>query len=1117
MNKSLVSRTFLLGIALSLCVSTSFCLPAFAQTYIFGRADFGVGAAPVALATGDFNGDGRLDLVVANSSDNTVSVLLGKADGTFSPHVDYATGTYPASVAVGDFNNDGNLDFAVANENCTLVEHLTQLSCGSGTVSIFLGNGDGTFLPGGEYATGKGPASVATSDFNGDGKLDLAVANLADSTVSILLGRGDGTFQAQAIFAVTDDVTLDKLPAALVVADFNGDHKLDLAVGVGSVSILLGNGDGTFQAPLSITPNGQTLSIAVGDFNKDGRMDLAVCTDFGDVNMFLGNGDGTFVVGQSYPANFNSSVIAVDLNGDGKLDLAISPGANGSGDSVGVLLGNGDGTFQTSVSYGTPDMPAGLVVADFNGDGKLDIATADGASAEVSILLGLGDGTFVGKTDYGTGNPPQGPDFLTAADFNNDGKLDVAASDYAGEVSVFIGNGDGTFQPATSFPAGQKPFAVVSGDFNNDNNIDLAVVNDINAGSVSILLGNGDGTFQPPVSYATGPGPINLVAGDFNGDGNLDIAVTNYDNGSGNSVSILLGNGDGTFRNQVFYPTPLEPYGIATADFRGNGRLDLAVTTLRGISVLLGNGDGTFQSHTDYPTTADLSLVVTGDFNHDGKLDLAADGQVLLGNGDGTFRAGGTFFSGRPLSVADFNGDGKLDLLAGGSADVLVSIQLGNGDGTFQKPVEYLLSNEFNTGAIVDDFNGDGIPDLVGADSNTATIGVMLSTAFKAVSPTSINFGSQGVGTTSLPQTLTISNSGNVPFNIVSIASSGSFGETNNCGASLSPGSSCTVSVSFSPIATGFATGAITITDSTRSSPEGIPLSGTGVNGPFLTPLPNRLSFGAIAEGKNSTPMMTTLFNTGNAMLTIMGVSITGADSSDFMQNNQCGSTLPPGGFCNVSVTFTPYKPGLRTASATISDSAPGSPHVVPLFGGGLGLALGIAPGSSGSVSVAAGNPANYMLSIGGAGVSGMVTLSCAGAPKGADCSFPGGTSINMSATQASQFGVTVTTTSRTMAALRPDHSIPSRWLWTFAIAGIVFLPASVTNRRRTVSTYSRALSLWVLLFLCSCGGGGGSSTSSNGNPQMNPNGTPVGTYTLTVTAMSNSTHESIPLILKVQ
>jgi hypothetical protein len=246
---------------------------------------------------------------------------------------------------------------------------------------------------------------------------------------------------------------------------------------------------------------------------------------------------------------------------------------------------------------------------------------------------------------------------------------------------------------------------------------------------------------------------------------------------------------------------------------------------------------------------------------------------------------------------------------------------LGNGDGTFQPPTFNFLSD----GPIaVADFNQDGSPDLAagtgyGLPSNN--LSVMLSIAFKAVLPSALNFGSQGVGTTSAPQTITISNPSNVSFNITKIAASGNFSQTNNCGASLAPGVHCTVTVSFTPTATGLASGAITVTDNTKISPLAIPLSGTGVNGPFLTPFPSRVNFAPQAVGTSSTPAAVMFLNTGNASLNINGISIPGADSSDFTQINNCGSSLPVAGSCTAEVTFTPMAAGSRTASIAVSDT----------------------------------------------------------------------------------------------------------------------------------------------------------------------------------------------------
>jgi len=254
------------------------------------------------IATGDLNGDGKLDLVVTGSNDaDAVSVLLGNGDGTFQAPVNYPTGQYPNSVAVGDFNNDGKLDLAVAN-------------VGTNDVSVLLGNGDGTFQAAVQYGAGSAPSPVAVGDFNGDGNLDLAVGNVQSDNVSVLLGNGDGTFQAPVGYAV------GSFPASVAVGDFNGDGKLDLVetnYADGNVGVLLGNGDGTFQTAVYYGVGQGPNSVAVGDFNGDGKLDLAVANVVDStVSVLLGFGDGTFGAGVGYTAGSGPNSIAVgDFNG----------------------------------------------------------------------------------------------------------------------------------------------------------------------------------------------------------------------------------------------------------------------------------------------------------------------------------------------------------------------------------------------------------------------------------------------------------------------------------------------------------------------------------------------------------------------------------------------------------------------------------------------------------------------------------------------------------------------------------------------------------------------------------------------------------------------------------
>jgi hypothetical protein len=314
------------------------------------------------------------------------------------------------------------------------------------------------------------------------------------------------------------------------------------------------------------------------------------------------------------------SVAVGDFNGDGNPDLAAS---NSGSNTVSILLGKGDGTFQSHVDYSTGSLPAQVVVADFNRDGKLDLATANGYGNSVSVLLGIGDGTFRPNVDYAAG---QNPEWLAVADFNHDGYLDIATSNYGpdysgGSVSIFLGNGDGTFQSQVAYPAGINPFGVMAGDFNRDGNIDLAVINNNGYYGVWILLGNGNGSFQPAVFYATGMNPRVGVVADFNSDGNLDLAIGNCIE---NNLSILFGDGAGHFASPVNYSAGAYVQAVAGGDFDGDGILDLVTSNAASntVSVLKGNGNGTFQPNVDFVTGNGSMKLAVADLNHDKAPDL---------------------------------------------------------------------------------------------------------------------------------------------------------------------------------------------------------------------------------------------------------------------------------------------------------------------------------------------------------------------------------------------------------------------------------------------------------------------------------------------------------------
>jgi hypothetical protein len=430
------------------------------------------------------------------------------------------------------------------------------------------------------------------------------------------------------------------------------------------------------------------------------------------------------------------------------------------------------------------------------------------------------------------------PYSMAVGDFNHDGNLDVAVVSYccpASGVSILLGNGDGTFRPPVQYPVGDQPFSIVAADFNHDGNLDLAVANSL-SNYLSILIGNGDGTFQP----ATETPPAAefqtfITVGDFNGDGNLDL-LSVQDHGD---VNVFFGNGDGTFQNPITTAPAFPAYIVAVGDFTGDGILDLATAGQVGteceVNILLGNGDGTFRQGASYRGGESPESIAVADFSGNGKLDFAvANFQgygigVWLGNGDGTFQGPVNYSTAFPIQVtaARLNGDGIIDLIAanfGGG----VSVFMGNGDGTFQAGTYYPADDEDNFVA-VGDFNGDKKPDIVLADRNGDQITLLLNTGLVTFSPTTpLNFKNQAVGSTSAPQTVTLANTGTTKLNIASMKASAEFAVTSTCGSSVAAGANCTISATFSPTRKGAVRGTITIIDSASTKPQVIEVLGTG-------------------------------------------------------------------------------------------------------------------------------------------------------------------------------------------------------------------------------------------------------------------------------------------------
>jgi VCBS repeat protein/FG-GAP repeat protein len=669
------------------------------------------GSDPTSIVAGDLNRDGKPDLAVSNSSSNNVNIFLGNGNGglTEPPGSPIALGTQPGSIAIGDFNLDGKPDLAASNRL-------------SNDVTILLGDANGGFSqpPGSPISVSLNPSKVAVGDFNLDGKPDLAVTNAGSDNVTVLLGNGSGGF-AQA----GSPVATGSAPVFEAVGDFNRDGNPDLAVANSSdnVTILLGNGTGEFAEAVGspVAVGDAPGSVAVGDFNRDGNPDLAV-TNFGQLQRPLDN-------------------------------TALRPSV-GPGTGVSILAGDGNGGFSQSGFLAAGDYPINVVAADFNMDGKADLAVSNAsflATGFLAIRLGDGNGGFTVPAGSPVGAFPFRPVAVVVSDFNLDGRMDLAgvtpgvnANNVILQINTcasFPCAGISLAQPGAPVAVGSGPQSTAIGDFNLDGKPDLAAAN-FDSNNVTILLGDGMGAFAEPGGspVAVGTGPSSVAAGDFNLDGKPDLAVANY---RSFNVSILLGNGMGGFAQPANSPiSGLGPSFLTVCDFNLDGKPDLAVANINNgkVSISLGDGLAGFVEAAGSPITVgtDPAFLAVGDFNRDGKPDLAAaitsdnNVTILIGNGAGGFTQapGSPVGAGtHPYSVAtgDFNLDGKPDLAMANFGSNNVTIRLGNGAGgflqTFGSPVS---AGSFPICVAVGDFNLDGRPDLAVANfappSNDVTI-----------------------------------------------------------------------------------------------------------------------------------------------------------------------------------------------------------------------------------------------------------------------------------------------------------------------------------------------------------------------------------------------------------
>lgn len=603
----------------------------------------------------DVNGDGNLDLVFIDAhTPANVWTLLGNGDGTFQAATSVALANKVSNVVFADFNGDGVLDFAAI----------------TGTQDvIYLGQANGTYVAGTPLTNPDGLYDIcnnAAGDLNGDGKPELVAANCSVSgaagNLTVYVNNGDGTFKTGVYYSAgtetTDNTAANISPLAVTIADANGDGKNDLVVSnhdAGDLTVLLGNGDGTVNVPTVGYNTGGTpkTSAIVADFNGDGIPDIVVPDYNFSFTYLQGYGDGTFRGAQDFyspvPGGFSAGATAIavgDFNGDGYPDLVVGNYGfnppNGSGIGVTVFLSNSDGSLRPGINLGKGGSYEGVAVADFNGDGSLDIAALNESNGGIQIFLGNGQGSF----------------------------------------------SDGAFINSCCTNA----FKIVSGDFNGDGHPDLAVVNTGNS-NVSVLLNDGTGNFGAAATYATNGVGTGIAVGDVNGDGILDLVVPQSNQG----VDVLLGNSDGTFQTAKTSTFAFNNLGnVALGDLNGDGKLDIAVTVAdhttpnEGLAIAQGKGDGTFGTPVLFATTLQNTLLVPPtpgdvkmlDLNGDGKLDVIYSNSsygtigVLYNAGANPFAAGMFYdpvetpagsgaanYTANAIALADVNHDGAMDVV----------------------------------------------------------------------------------------------------------------------------------------------------------------------------------------------------------------------------------------------------------------------------------------------------------------------------------------------------------------------------------------------------------------------------------------------------------------------
>ncbi|MDB5978482.1 MAG: repeat-containing protein, partial [Nevskia sp.] len=898
---------------------------------------FAVEEGPESLRAIDVNGDGRLDLVSANQSQGTVSVLLnttapGATTPSFAAAQSFPAGVAPYWISSADLNGDGKPDLVVSENGVDKVVVLLNATAPGSATAAFTAHQD--FTTGGSVAFG-----VEVADVNHDGRADLLVTNMDTSTVSVLQNVTT-TGSNVAAFAPHVDFAVGNAPDAIVVADFNGDGAPDVAtldLNVSKVSLLFDLTAPSAIAPGFATPShaaagGSPKQVLTADFNGDGRPDLAIVNHDGNAVQVLTDGSlpenivfsgqASFAVGDSPFA-----AAAADFNGDGKPDLVVGNYAAGT---VSVLLnttapGAATPAFTAQKTFAAGSQPLSVATADFNGDGRPDIVVANFNSSFVSVLLdttapGASTPSFAAQTQININLASANA--VAVADVNHDGKPDIVITDDIGKkVGVLLnttatGAATPSFSAEQEFAAGAGPDAVAVRDLNGDGLPDLVVTcHDDN--TVAVLLntttpGSSTAQFAAAASFATAASPTVLSIADIDGDGKPDLLVGGA---SGSAIQVFYNNtAPGSSSAAFGAPHSVDaadiPAGLAVADLTGVGEPELVSSSLNSafFDVLLNTrfvvsagGTGTGTIHYDIPVIGGLSL----------EPESLGFGLQPVGKPSAVHSATLTNTSGSPVGINGITttvgfsqGNNCLGSLAAGASCKIDVTFLPPTAGPFGGTLS--VSNGVSDTPLTVALLGTGVASAPGISAD----------------PTVIDFGAEHAGDSSEPAQVTLTNTGGTPVTVSGVTASGSNAsafvvQNGSCGEVLAAGASCTYRISFAPQSFGSYEAVETFTTDQAGISDTVTVSGEG-SGAVGVLTPDTLDFGDQPMSTSSMPKNISLQNNGNATLVISLITVSG----DYRQSNDCPTALAPGADCTIAVVFAPGDAGASDGVLTVSSAS---------------------------------------------------------------------------------------------------------------------------------------------------------------------------------------------------